>query len=70
MLLLYFILICMEILHFHCEEAWAHKTSLTAILFIEVSVQSQESDQSFMCVLVVSICLFIRVFHWIIEMFR
>ena len=36
-------------------EVWAHKTSLTSPVFIEVSVPSQESERSCICVLVVSI---------------
>ena len=32
-------------------EVWAHKTSLTTPLFIEVSVPSQESDRSYICVM-------------------
>jgi len=34
---------------------WAHTTSLTQALFIEVPVPSQESDQSFIYVLGVSV---------------
>ena len=33
------------------REVWAHKTSLTPPLFIEVPVPSRESDQSCICVL-------------------
>ena len=36
-------------------ELWAHKTSLTPPLFIEVSVPSQESERSCIFVLFVSI---------------
>jgi len=32
-------------------EVWAHKTSLTSQLFIEVPVPSQESERSCICVL-------------------
>ena len=32
-------------------EVWAHKTSLTLPLFIEMPVPSQESEQSCMCVI-------------------
>ena len=37
------------------EEVWAQKTSLTLLLFIEVPVRSQESEQSCIYVLEVSI---------------
>ena len=37
------------------EEVWAHKTSLTLPLFIQVPVISKESKQSCICVLEVLI---------------
>ena len=52
------------------EEVWAHKTSLTSLLFIEVHVPSQESVRSFLCVLRYRISLFHRFWHLILEMFR
>ena len=39
------------------EEVWAHKTSLIPSHFIEVSVPSQESEWSCICVFWVSILL-------------
>jgi len=43
-------------LAFYSEEGgWAHKTSITLPLFIEVPVPSQESERSCICVLGVSI---------------
>ena len=40
-----------------CEEGevLVHKNSLTSYIFIEVHIPSQESDQSCICVLVLSI---------------
>ena len=37
------------------EDVWAHKTSLTLSLFIEVPVSSQESEQSCTCVSILSL---------------
>jgi len=43
------------------EEVWDNKSSLTPTLcFIKVHVPSQESDRSFICMLGVSILLFLR----------
>jgi hypothetical protein len=39
-------------------EVWAHTTNLTLPLFIEVSLPSQESEQSYICVIGVSILPF------------
>ena len=39
---------------FHREENWAHKSSLASPLFIEVSVPSQKSEWSCVCVFGVS----------------
>jgi hypothetical protein len=41
---------------------WADKTSLTAPLFIEVPVPSQESERSCICVLRVSIVPLFTIF--------
>ena len=38
-------------------KVWAHKTSLTQPLYIEVPVSSQESERSCMYVLAISFCL-------------
>ena len=43
---------------------WAHKTSLTQPLFIEVPVPSQESDQSFIYVLGVSVSTIFPIGLW------
>jgi hypothetical protein len=40
------------------EEVWAHKTSLTPPLLIEVPVQSQNIDRPYICVLgVIYMCV-------------
>ena len=49
--------------HFTKREVWAHKISLTPPLFIEVHAPSQESERSCICVLWVSIFLFVRLFY-------
>ena len=51
-------------------DVWDHKISLTPPLFIEVPVPSQDNDMSCICVLEVTICLFQRLFDWILELFR
>jgi len=43
-------------------EVWAHKSSLTPPLFLEVSVPSQESGRSSICVSGFDFCLFLRLF--------
>jgi len=40
---------------FFCHHVWAHKTSLTPPLFIEVPVPSQKNERSCICVLGISI---------------
>jgi hypothetical protein len=47
-----------------------NKTSLTSPLLIEVPVPSHESERSWICVLGVSIFLFLMFLHWISELFR
>ena len=42
------------------REDWAHATIVAPPLFIEVSVQSQESQLSWICVNVYPICLYLR----------
>ena len=53
--------------------AWLHhftkRGCLTPPLFIEVPVPSQDNDMSCICVLEVTICLFQRLFDWILELF-
>jgi hypothetical protein len=49
------VLACGKHLHHFIRKVWTHKTSLTPPLFIEVLVPSQESEQSCICVLRVSI---------------
>ena len=48
------ILTCGKHMHVHFislrGEVWSHKTSLTQQMFIEASVLSQESEQSYLCV--------------------
>jgi hypothetical protein len=52
-------------------EVWAHETSLTPPLFIEVPVLSQEIERSYTCVLDVSILpLSNIIFCWILQLFR
>ena len=51
-------------------EAWAHKTSLTQPLFIEVRVPIQEKEQSYTCVLWWRFCLFLRFWYLILKLFR
>jgi hypothetical protein len=51
-------------------KVWAHQTSLTPSLFIEVPVPSQESERSRICVLGVSILPVSEIFYWVWEMFR
>ena len=52
-------------------EVWAHKTSLTPPLLIEMPVPSQESELSCICVLMVSILPFSKNFYIeFFEMFR
>ena len=50
-------------------ENWTHSTSLIPPLFIEVPVPNQEIERSCICVLVVSICLFLRFWYLILELF-
>jgi hypothetical protein len=58
---------------FHQEGTfWAYKTRLSPpLLFIEVSVPSQESQRLCICVLAVSmLSLFLRYFYYIVELFQ
>jgi len=50
---------------------WAHKTSLTLPLVIDIPVPSQECKRSCLCVFGVLICLsLIFLNYWILELFR
>jgi hypothetical protein len=59
-------------LHYHTisqtGEVWNHKTSLTSPLFIEAPVPHQESEQSCICVLGVSILPLSAIFRLDLEM--
>jgi hypothetical protein len=52
------------------RDAWARKASLSPPLFIEVSVPSQESERSCICVLHVSILPLSTIFILDLEMFQ
>jgi hypothetical protein len=54
----------------HNEEKFNLWLSIISITFIWIPVPSQESKRSCICVLVVSICLFLRFFCRILEMLR
>jgi len=52
-------------------NVWAHQSNLTPPLFIEVSVPKQESEQSCICILEVSIVSHSTKFvHWILQLCR
>ena len=55
--------------HLHVAIFWAHKISLAPSLFIEVLVPNEESEQSGISVLEVSILPPLRFFYWISEVF-
>ena len=68
------LLICRKHLH-DCinslrGEVWAHKSSLTPPLFLEVSVSSQESGWTSISVSGFDFCLILRFFLLDFEMFR
>ena len=52
------------------EESWAHTTSLTRHFLFGVPLQSQESERWCMCVLVYLFFLFLRLWHFKLELFR
>ena len=51
-----------------CILKWAHKTSLTPSLFIELPVPRRESERS--CIGVLDLSLFIRFFDRILELWN
>ena len=51
------------------EEVWAHTINLTPPLFIEVSVPSQGSERSYICVRDIDLS-FLLFWYWILEPFR
>jgi hypothetical protein len=50
-------------------EVWAHTINLTPPLFIEVSVPSQGSERSYICVRDIDLS-FLLFWYWILEPFR
>jgi hypothetical protein len=47
------------------SDIWAHKTSLAPPNYINVPAPSQESERSCICVLGISIYLFLQILHLI-----
>ena len=67
---------CIDIsdqINFHCfitYIVWAHQSSLTLPLFIQMPVPSQVSKQSHICLLGYWFCFFLPFWYCILELFR
>ena len=51
-------------------QCWDNRFKFTKPLFIQVSVPSQESQRSRICVLWYQFCLLLRYVYWIMKMFQ